>query len=640
MALLPTITSHPAADRKIGRHHLAFFRGWLQGLDIKVLSTQYLEVGMDLRRARATLDWIKDVVRMASLRHGKIATARLLRIRFHTASALYPVQPGKRHPTLAQFREEYDAVEILTEKELIQAYTELYPQTLDQKAVQRNRLISRQLEALVWVEGLLATAPQKTDYISAWFDETVANRLVLAKITTLGSLIARIEQRGYRWWTTVPGLGVRGAKRITTWLQGYEDALGALPLYALDQKKNLPSIYLLQQRPVETGIVPFESFVLPANLDGSQGVNRYKGMSQIEANTDIQAIRSWLLKKGDNAHTRRAYKKAAERFLLWTALEKGRALSDLNVDDCADYRNWLSSLDRTKEDHWLYNLPQKNWVARRNIGRYSKEWRPFSGPLSADSLKLQLTILSGLFEWLIEVRYLSFNPWVAVSRSLVVKNDISIPDLELTHVLTLPQWEYLIDFLRTMPDSKQSHQMRFVFEFAYTTGMRRSELVNSTTGRIYSMPLQDGSGTRWMLKVLGKGNKWRAAPLTDNLLNTMWLYFVSRGLSPVFLDNPPDTPLVSRQGSSKAMSESGLHKAIKAIFNAASLKLDLEGRTEDAKKFQLASTHWLRHTRGSHLGASGTPIVLIQRLFGHANIQTTGIYLKSSGELLWESLNN
>ncbi len=47
------------AGRKFGRHHLAFYRGWLQGL------------GLDLRLARATLTWIQQTLTMAGRRHGR-----------------------------------------------------------------------------------------------------------------------------------------------------------------------------------------------------------------------------------------------------------------------------------------------------------------------------------------------------------------------------------------------------------------------------------------------------------------------------------------------------------------------------------------------------------------------------------------
>ncbi len=48
--------------RKLGRHHLAFYRAWLQGIDLKEAADRYLETGFDLRLAKRTLDWIREAV--------------------------------------------------------------------------------------------------------------------------------------------------------------------------------------------------------------------------------------------------------------------------------------------------------------------------------------------------------------------------------------------------------------------------------------------------------------------------------------------------------------------------------------------------------------------------------------------------
>lgn len=48
---------HPAiaVERKIGRRHIAFFCAILLGMDMSEMSDRYLETGMDLHRAKATL---------------------------------------------------------------------------------------------------------------------------------------------------------------------------------------------------------------------------------------------------------------------------------------------------------------------------------------------------------------------------------------------------------------------------------------------------------------------------------------------------------------------------------------------------------------------------------------------------------
>jgi hypothetical protein len=44
-----------AVERKIGRHHIAFFRAIILGLDMAKMSDRYLETGMNLRRTKTTL---------------------------------------------------------------------------------------------------------------------------------------------------------------------------------------------------------------------------------------------------------------------------------------------------------------------------------------------------------------------------------------------------------------------------------------------------------------------------------------------------------------------------------------------------------------------------------------------------------
>jgi site-specific recombinase XerD len=49
----------------------------------------------------------------------------------------------------------------------------------------------------------------------------------------------------------------------------------------------------------------------------------------------------------------------------------------------------------------------------------------------------------------------------------------------------------------------------------------------------------------------------------------------------------------------------------------------------DADRLRQASTHWLRHTHGSHAIAAGVPIDVVQNNLGHASVATTGIYVAS-----------
>lgn len=617
-------------DRKLGRHHLAFYRGWLQGLALNTLADRYLETGLDLRLARSTLTWIQDTIRQAALRHGRHGEARLLRLPLSRSQPDVPVEL----PALEDFQADRDPSGFYNEDELIRLFLEAYPQAADRKSRQRQKLIGRQIAALVWVEQLLATDPVPGDLVSAWFDGAVADRLILADIPTIDALMGRIHRKGYRWWMTVPKLGEKGAARVVQWLRGYELALGYLPDHALSPLRSLSVPVRLGQLPPRTAIVPIEAFAVPANVDGTSGSNRWPGRPRIDAENDLQAIHAWLATKSGNRNTQRAYRKEAERMLLWAIIERGKALSDLSVDDCTGYRDWLSLLGRSQPDQWAFTIPQTDWIAPRNTPRFSADWRPFDGALSASSVKHAITILGSLFEWLVRVQYCAFNPWDAVGKTLVVQQEA--PDnIELTRVFSVAQWQFLLNHLHGMVQTDQTGRLRFALPFAHATGLRLSELVDAKTGRLYTMPLRDGTGVRWMLKVLGKGGKWRAVPVPDRIIALLREFLERRGLDADPVANPPDTSLIPRAGSNEAISPSGLYKAIRGLFQEAAHALHASGKAHDARAFERASVHWLRHTCGSFLGSSGVPVNLIQKLLGHASVATTSIYTESDEERLW-----
>ena len=88
------------------------------------------------------------------------------------------------------------------------------------------------------------------------------------------------------------------------------------------------------------------------------------------------------------------------------------------------------------------------------------------------------------------------------------------------------------------------------------------------------------------------------------------------------------------EGHAQPWSMSGLAKGIKVLLAQVAAELD----PEDAKQLRKASTHWLRHTHGSHalngrLGETGVPIQVVQNNLGHASIGTTSGYLTTERDM-------
>lgn len=617
--------------RKIGREHLALYRSWLQGLDLKVAGARYLPGSTDVRAVRSTLDWIQKSLTMAARRHGRPGLIRLLRLPLATLpDATRVAHPG---PTLDDFRAAHDPEGFYSEQELTRLYLENFPEQADSGRARRYRaLVERQLRALIWAEDLLTTAPRPEDPVSAWFDDTVAVRLLRADLHTVGDVTERIRAEGYRWWVRVPRIGEKGAVRIAAWLSHHPDTLGELGQRALKPVRALTATAL--ERAPATGMLPLESLALPTVLDGSTGTNRFAGKCRIDAANDLLALQAWLATKARNPNTERAYRREAERLLLWCVLERGIALSSMSIDDATAYRDWMAALGRTEDTHWPYRLPQSNWLGRRGTPRWSASWRPFEDALSHRSLLHAHTILKSLFDWLVKVRYLDSNPWECVPALRAVEA-MGTPELEQTRSLTQGQWQFLIAHLAQLPNTPANARFQFVLPFAYATGLRLSELVDARVGRLYSQPLKTTLGMRWMLKVLGKGGKWRAVPMPVPVMAALRTYLSTRGYDDLE-DCPDDLPLIAGEylPYGESLHPTTLYKSLKKLFESAADALENAGQSDDARRFRAASTHWIRHTRGSH-AAQTMPINLVQRLLGHASLNTTTLYASADEEELY-----
>lgn len=150
----------------------------------------------------------------------------------------------------------------------------------------------------------------------------------------------------------------------------------------------------------------------------------------------------------------------------------------------------------------------------------------------------------------------------------------------------------------------------------------------------------DADSEGWVLSVVGKGEKLREVPIPDGLTAEVGQYLVHRGLDPDPGTAAEDTYLIGKiddagEGSNRAtydsrtgISASTLYDQLKRFFVDCSSTLVLTDRA-GAARMAKASTHWLRHTFGSHAVAAHTPLEVVQSVLGHASLNTTTIYVKA-----------
>lgn len=363
----------------------------------------------------------------------------------------------------------------------------------------------------------------------------------------------------------------------------------------------------------------FDDFGLPADLDGSEGRNRAVGKpAQIAATTDIQAIQAWLARFVDTKTTFSNYRKEAERLYLWSVFQLGKPISSLTHEDFLVYQRFL-----------LDPQPREKWVAGggKKHPRGDERWRPFYGPLSVASQRQAMIILNVMFAWMVEAGYLAGNP-LSLSRHRARRAKPRI-----TRYLDPDLWKEVKAYIEGMPketDRERAHyyRVRWLFTLLYLGGLRISEVGENAMGSFFCRRDKDGE-ERWWLEVLGKGDKERLVPATNEMMVELARYRREVGLAPYPTPNEA-TPLALPIGKSREpLTRAALHSIVKKVFDGAADRLRQRGDeyAVRADLLERASAHWLRHTAGSHMADQQIDLRLVRDNLGHESLGTTSQYL-------------
>lgn len=249
---------------------------------------------------------------------------------------------------------------------------------------ERTRHRGAAMRALDLLPLVPVPQPLVSDAVETWLQPRVIPVLHRHGIRTLADLTVRVPRRR-RWWVAIPGLGERSARRIEAFFVAHP---------ALTERARA-----LVVMAAGSPVTPWESIRVPHDVDGSSGIFRApKRLCALEADNDWQAINAWL-ERHEAAETRRAYRREAERLLLWAIVERGKALSSLASEDAPAYRAFLR-----------HPAPRVRWVGPAQP-RSFPGWRPFTGAMSPDTIAYALSVLRAMFRWLIAQRYVLANPF-------------------------------------------------------------------------------------------------------------------------------------------------------------------------------------------------------------------------------------
>lgn len=268
-----------------------------------------------------------------------------------------------------------------------------------------------------------------------------------------------------------------------------------------------------------------------------------------------------------SAHTIAAYELDLRQFQQYLQEE----YESLQVSDLSHFhiRSWLAALKDQKDKE-------------RTINR-------------------KISTLNSFFKFLLRTAVVEKNP---VSQLHALRLPERLPTYlkeEETHILL-----ELLDF----QEGFKGFTDRMICELLYQTGMRRGELAGLKEDDI-----------EWSLKqirILGKGNKERLVPVSNELLDRMKHYLEDKSN----IQNADKDHLL--------VLESGQPLYVEYIYKTVKKYLSM------ATTLKKKSPHVLRHTFATHLLNNGANIQAIKDLLGHSSLASTQVYTHNNIERLKE----
>jgi len=230
-------------------------------------------------------------------------------------------------------------------------------------------------------------------------------------------------------------------------------------------------------------------------------------------------------------------------------------------------------------------------IQRENISDFLAELKD-----DGIAARSQARIISGIkafYKYLIIEDYIKHDPTELIESPKV--------GFKLPNTLSLIEIDKLISAVDL--SNKQGERNRAILETLYSCGLRVSELTNLKLSNIY---FNEG-----YLKVIGKGDKERLAPIGGRALKYLTTYINEVRNHQTIKKGQEDFVFLNNRGA-------GLTRVmIFLIIQKLAAEIGLK------KKI---SPHTFRHSFATHLIEGGADLRAVQEMLGHESITTTEIY--------------
>ena len=282
-------------------------------------------------------------------------------------------------------------------------------------------------------------------------------------------------------------------------------------------------------------------------------------------------------------------------------------------------------------DEYHFYLKMEKSLSENTIEGYERDLQKLFDYLAEAHIQPQDVEERHLRDFIIEIAEIGINErsqarLISSIRSfykfLIYKDKITVDPTELLQspkiglrlpeVLSLSEIDRIIEAIDlTKPEGQRN---KAIIEVLYGSGLRVSELISLNLSNIY---FDEG----YML-VLGKGNKQRLVPLSDESKKQIGFWIMDRNHLNIKKGNE-DFLFLNRRGSK--LTRAMIFTIIKELAVVAGSHKNV-------------SPHTFRHSCATHLLENGANLRAIQQLLGHESITTTELYTHIDVQFLRQTI--
>jgi integrase/recombinase XerC len=220
--------------------------------------------------------------------------------------------------------------------------------------------------------------------------------------------------------------------------------------------------------------------------------------------------------------------------------------------------------------------------------------------ISSKSINRKISSLKSFFKYHLRTGSIDATPMVNVMSPKAGKR--------LPVFVKEEDTQKLVVTLNQSTDNWKTLNAKMLITIFYSTGMRLSELINLKERQV--------DFSKSQIKVLGKGNKERIIPISNDIVNSLKDYQQQKKRD---FEKTDDTLLVTEKG--KRLYPKYAWLLVNKYLGEAS--------TLDKK-----SPHILRHTFATHLMNNGADLNAVKELLGHSSLASTQVYTHNTIEKL------